>query len=295
MYLNTPSYLLQMPLYPDWYYDARTGQNVQLVPAVVEHLYRQEQEEVRRARYFGFQAAHYAGPVQAQPQLISNHVQPCGYVNSGAWQHGSQQWAGGREGFGFDRVPSLRQVSGLSRQRVPESLYAPYGYVDASFVDARVVAGGYNAPAMQPVQQIRAMPMPTGFPAPVSASVGRVLSRIPAASMPASMPASNLVVDLTGDEPAGVPAPAPNSTTAAAQGKVASEVEPAPAPAAPTGPSAWTKGKKFLDKVLPAGSDSSRLFESMKSRLSAAQRSRFCDAHWPTEQAAHDVIRQMSR
>ncbi|KAJ4341746.1 hypothetical protein N0V95_007138 [Ascochyta clinopodiicola] len=186
------------------------------------------------------------------------------------------------------------------QQSGPGALYAPYGCAAAPSGDAGVAAGGYVALVEQPVQRVRAVMAPTGVPAPapapapvpvpVPASVEPVPGGIPAGSVPVSNP----VIDLTGEESAGVITPAPNSTAAAAEDKVASEVLPASIHPAPAGPSAWTKGKRYLDKELASGSDSSRLFESMKT-LSSAQRNRYCAAHWPTEQAAHDNIHQMSR
>ncbi|KAF9693030.1 hypothetical protein EKO04_008996 [Ascochyta lentis] len=242
MYPNTPSYLLQMPGYPNWYFDTRTGQNVQLAPMVVQQMHWHEQQENHLA--------------QAHARAVMNNVQQFGHVGVGVWRNGSQLWGNGAGQSGHYRAGSRQEAVWAVQQ------------------NAQFGNGGYNAPVMQPVRQAQLQPLPTVIAVPSPASV----SQIPAGRQQDAglVPASNAVIDLTGDEAAGAAIPAPNLTksstspqTAAAEGQAASNVELAPAP---TDPSAWKRGKRHLDKKLTAGSDSSRLFESMKTKLAPLQR-----------------------
>lgn len=81
--------------------------------------------------------------------------------------------------------------------------------------------------------------------------------------------------------------------------QVAGEVEVEEIPAPPVKPklAIWTKCKQYLQKTLrfQERSNAVRLFESMKTDLRSEQRKKYCEAHWPTEEAARTDIIEMSR
>lgn len=136
--------------------------------------------------------------------------------------------------------------------------------------------------------------------------VHRVQSQVPQ-NGPVPTPARCIpadVVDLTDDSLLEAPIVAPNlvnnivsDQSAVPERQVAEEVEAAPAPRVKSSSAAWKKGSTHLNKQLntQGGSDAWRLFESIKATSLKEQKHRYCQDHWPTEEAAYDDILQMSR
>lgn len=113
--------------------------------------------------------------------------------------------------------------------------------------------------------------------------------------------------------PAPAPAPAPTPARAPIQRDPAAVVDltnessvQAPTAAAPEAKtilrakpksSFWKKGAQYLNKKLnnQSGTNVWRLFESMSALGPTVQKHRYCEAHWPTEEAAYEDILEMSK
>ncbi|KAH6625151.1 hypothetical protein C7974DRAFT_455057 [Boeremia exigua] len=158
--------------------------------------------------------------------------------------------------------------------------------------------GGYNAPYV-PVQQ--AMATPAVVPVPARAAIP--------APAPAPAPSSALApaqvhspprtpVSPPPQAPASSPLPAPTSEDVVDLTQETSAEEPVVAPATKVKASSsfWKKGEANLKLRLntQGGSNLLRLFDSMSNLGPSQGKYRYCEAHWPTEEAAYEDITEMS-
>lgn len=78
---------------------------------------------------------------------------------------------------------------------------------------------------------------------------------------------------------------------------IVAPAKPASTPQVKANSSFWKDGAAYLKKRLnnQSGSNAWRLFESMRALDSSRQKIRYCEAHWPTEEAAYKDIREKSK
>ncbi|KAJ4983767.1 hypothetical protein SVAN01_10745 [Stagonosporopsis vannaccii] len=81
------------------------------------------------------------------------------------------------------------------------------------------------------------------------------------------------------------------------QAPIMASPKAAPVPRAKPRSSFWKRGQQYLNNKLKnqSGSNVWRLLESMSALGPSDQKHRYCEAHWPTEEAAHKDIVEMSK